>query len=144
MCEVWVVNNIWVFVSYIQLKLYGYLHNFINTLTIPFFIDKLQRINNDISDIIYSSKNEAELTETKKKLVQKKTLADRINVMGLADYLIMGNGDVQNNINQEMSVKEDLFEAIIGAVALDSDWNMEVLQDVIEIMLKKTSRLSDA
>jgi len=120
------------------------LHNFINTLTIPFFIDKLQRINNDISNIIYSSKNEAELTETKKKLVQKKTLADRINVMGLADYLIMGNGDVQNNINQEMSVKEDLFEAIIGAVALDSDWNMEVLQDVIEIMLKKTSRLSDA
>ena len=84
-------------------------------------------------------KNEAELTELKKKLVQKKTLADRITNLDLADYLIMGNGDIQKNINQEMSVKEDLFEAIIGAVALDSDWNMESLQDVIEIMLNPDS-----
>lgn len=90
---------------------------------------------NEESDEFSCSKNEAELTELKKKLVQKKTLADRINILDLADYLIMGNSDVQNNINQEMSVKEDLFEAIIGAVALDSDWDMETLQDVIEIIL---------
>lgn len=88
-------------------------------------------------------KNEAELTELKKKLVQKKTLADRINVLDLADYLIMGNGDIQNNINQEMSVKEDLFEAIIGAVALDSDWDMGELQDVVQIMLDPDSYLRD-
>ncbi len=84
-------------------------------------------------------KNEAELTDLKKKLVQKKTLADRIAILDLADYLLMGNGDIQKNINQEMSVKEDLFEAIIGAVALDSDWNMETLQDVIENMLDPES-----
>ncbi len=84
-------------------------------------------------------KNEAELTELKKKLVQKKTLADRIAILDLADYLIMGNGDVQKNINQQMSVKEDLFEAILGAVALDSNWNMEALQDVVEIMLNPDS-----
>lgn len=89
------------------------------------------------------SKNEAELTELKKKLVQKKTLADRINVLELADYLIMGNGDIQNNINQEISVKEDLFEAIIGAVALDSDWNTVELQDVVQIMLNPDSYLRD-
>ena len=88
-------------------------------------------------------KNEAQLTELKKKLVQKKTLADRINVLDLADYLIMGNGDVQNNINQQMSVKEDLFEAIIGAVALDSDWDIEVLQDIVQIMLNPDSYLKD-
>lgn len=89
------------------------------------------------------SETEAGLTELKKKLVQKKTLSDRIDILGLADYLIMGNGDVQNNINQEMSVKEDLFEAIIGAVALDSDWNMESLQDVVQIMLDPDSYLED-
>lgn len=89
------------------------------------------------------SKTEAELTELKKILVQKKTLADRINILDLADYLIMGNGDVQNNINQEMSVKEDLFEAIIGAVALDSDWDMEAMQDVVQIMLDPDSYLKD-
>lgn len=51
----------------------------------------------------------------------------------------MGNGDIQNNINKAISVKEDLFEAIIGAVALDSDWNTEALQDVVEIMLDPDS-----
>jgi len=42
-----------------------------------------------------------------------------------------------------MSVKEDLFEAIIGAVALDSDWDMEELQEVIQIMLDPDSYLKD-
>ncbi len=85
------------------------------------------------------SKTEAELTEIKKRLVQKKTLADRIDALDFADYLIMGNGDVQNNVNQSPSVKEDLFEAIIGAVALDSEWNMDALQDAVQIMLDPDS-----
>ena len=42
-----------------------------------------------------------------------------------------------------MSVKKDLFEAIIGAVALDSDWDMEELQEVIQIMLDPDSYLKD-
>lgn len=39
-------------------------------------------------------------------------------------------------------MKEDLFEAIIGAVALDSDWDMEELQEVIQIMLDPDSYLN--
>lgn len=88
-------------------------------------------------------KNEAELTERKKELVQKKTLADRINALDLADYLIMGNGDIQNNVNRELSVKEDLFEAIIGAVTLDSSWDIEEIQDVVQIMLDPDSYLEE-
>ena len=40
--------------------------------------------------------------------------------MGFAKHLVMGNSDIKNNVLNEMSVKEDLFEAIVGAVALDS------------------------
>lgn len=40
-------------------------------------------------------------------------------------------------------MKKDLFEAIIGAVALDSDWDMEELQEVIQIMLDPDSYLKD-
>ena len=104
------------------------------------FISDYEDFNpNEEFDEFECSKNEAELTELKKKLVQKKTLADRIEILDLADYLIMGNGDVLNNINKEISVKEDLFEAIIGAVALDSNWDIEALQDVIQIMLDPDS-----
>lgn len=87
-------------------------------------------------------KSEAELTELKKKLVQKKTLANRIDLLDFNNFLIMGNCDKQNNISEEDSVKEDLFEAILGAVALDSNWNLEELQGVVEIMLDPDSYLA--
>lgn len=109
-----------------------------------YFINDCEDFNPEEKFAEFScNKNEAELTEMKKKLVQKKTLADRITALDLADYLIMGNGDVQNNIHEEFSVKEDLFEAILGAVALDSDWNMEAIQDIVQIMLNPDSYLNE-
>lgn len=88
-------------------------------------------------------KTEAELTEMKKRLVQKKNLAERIDILGVADYLIMGKGDIQQNANEEYSVREDLFEAILGAIAVDSNWNMEAMQSAVEIMLAPESVLTD-
>ena len=79
--------------------------------------------------------SEGELTKLKQRMVEKKALSMRIDDLGLARFLIVGKGDEKNNASQTDSVKEDLFEAIIGAVALDSNWNFEKLQDVVEIML---------
>ena len=79
--------------------------------------------------------DENELSKIKSRMVNKKALARRMDELGFSEYLIMGKGDIQNNINQEDSVKEDLFEAIIGAVALDSGWDLKDLQQVVEIML---------
>lgn len=84
---------------------------------------------------------ENKLTELKKKLVEKKTLARRMDMLGLDEYLIMGKGDVNNHVYEEDSVKEDLFEAILGAVALDSQWNISELEDVVDIMLAPDSEL---
>lgn len=86
---------------------------------------------------------ENRLTEMKKRLVGKKTLAHRIDMLGLANYLIMGKGDCNNHVDEEDSVKEDLFEAILGAVALDSEWNISELQDVVHIMLAPDSELKE-
>ena len=70
-------------------------------------------------DEFYCEYSEGKLTEIKMHMVEKKTLAMRIDELGFADFLIMGKGDVQENISEEASVKEDLFEAIVGAVAID-------------------------
>lgn len=86
---------------------------------------------------------ESKLSELKKKMVQKSTLANRIDARGFADYLIMGNGDIKNKVDREASVMEDLFEAIIGAVALDSGWNLEDIQSAVELLLDSDSILSD-
>lgn len=81
------------------------------------------------------SRDEAELTELKKQLVQKNTLAERMRMLGIADYLLMGNGDVQRNAQKDSSVREDLFEAILGAVAIDSHWDMDKMEQAVLAML---------
>lgn len=78
---------------------------------------------------------EDNLSQIKSRMVNKKALARRMDELGFPEYLIMGKGDIKNNINQEDSVKEDLFEAIIGAVAIDSRWDLKDLQKVVEAML---------
>ena len=82
-----------------------------------------------------SDYNEGKLTEFKKKLVSKTMLAHRIDILGFNRYLIMGKGDWNNNVHEDASVKEDLFEAILGAVALDCSWNWEKIDVVLEAML---------
>lgn len=80
-------------------------------------------------------RTEGELTEIKKQIVQTSFLANAIERLELENYLLMGKGDIKNNVQNEPHVKEDLFEAIVGAVAIDSSWNIPVLESVIEKML---------
>ena len=82
-----------------------------------------------------SKKTEGQLTDIKKNLVCRKMLAHRIDVLGFVDYLLMGKGDIGQNAQHLDSVKEDLFEAIIGAVAIDCYWDTETLEDVVDTML---------
>ena len=100
-------------------------------------------IESEDFDEFVCKKDESELTEIKKALVQKATLAERIDILRLADFLIMGKGDIQKKAHKEASVKEDLFEAILGAVAIDSNWDMSRLQSAVEIMLDPDSLLGD-
>lgn len=87
--------------------------------------------------------DEGKLTRLKSKMVEKKTLARRMDELGFGEHLIMGRSDIQNNVNEEYSVKEDLFEAIIGAVAIDSGWNLKDIQSVVEVMLEPETFLQN-
>ena len=78
---------------------------------------------------------EGVFSEIKSQLVQSKTLAKTIEELGLEKCLIMGKGDIKKEVQKEMSVKEDLFEAIIGAVAIDSKFDLETISDVVENLI---------
>ncbi|VEU58759.1 ribonuclease III domain-containing protein [Mycoplasmopsis gallinacea] len=80
-------------------------------------------------------KTEGSLTNLKKRLVNKRTLANRIEEMDLEDLLYMGKGDIKQKRHEEASVKEDLFEAILGAIAIDSNWDPKSLEESVEMML---------
>ena len=79
--------------------------------------------------------SEGEMTEIKKQVVQTNFLARAIEALELENYLLMGKGDIKNNVQSEPHVKEDLLEAIIGAVAIDSSWDMIAIEKVIDKML---------
>lgn len=98
-------------------------------------MDRYGYQNDDGEFLTQKYKSEGSLTDIKKKLVNKKMLAHRIDLMGFQDYLYMGKGDIQNSQQTEPSVKEDLFEAILGAIAIDSNWDPDALENSVNFML---------
>ena len=98
--------------------------------------------NEDFNEYV-SDYRENKLTEMKRLLVEGKTLAKRIDMLGFSKYLILGKGDIKNKVYRNDSVKEDLFEAILGAVALDSNWDIPTLEEVVDRMLDPYSYISD-
>lgn len=90
---------------------------------------------NQWNEFYFDGQNEGSLTDLKAKLVCKKNLSERITALGFHHFLFMGTSDISNQVENEDSAKEDLFEAILGAVALDSKWNIESMQNVVEAML---------
>ena len=87
--------------------------------------------------------DEGELTRLKQKMVQKTALAKRMDELDIARFLRVGKGDSLNDVISSESVREDLFEAILGAVALDSNWNFDEIQQVVEIMLHPDAFIED-
>ncbi len=85
--------------------------------------------------------NEQKLTEIKKKLVCKEMLARCISDLAIQNHLIMGEGDVKQGMEENDSVKEDLFEAILGAIAIDSNYDMNVLEGAVDVMLDPIEKL---
>lgn len=85
---------------------------------------------------IVAHKNESDFTELKKVIVSNKTLAKRIDKLGFAKYMYLGDSDIENNVITQEKVKADLFEAILGAIAIDSNWNPDDLQKSVKFMLQ--------
>lgn len=83
-----------------------------------------------------STKTEGELTKIKANYVNGTDLARHIDNLNLARFLILGKADENNNVRNKQAAKEDLFESIIGAVALASNFQNEVIDKVCERMLE--------
>ena len=92
--------------------------------------------DNDTEEFcIVAHKNESDFTEIKKEIVSNKTLAKRIDRLGFAEFMYLGDSDIDNNVVEQEKVKADLFEAILGAITIDSGWNAETLQNSVATML---------
>ena len=84
---------------------------------------------------IKTNQTESDFTEIKKKIVCNEYLSSLIDMVSFSDYLLLGRSDIDNRVNNETKVKADLLEAIIGAIAIDSKWDMPLLEEVCNRML---------
>lgn len=105
--------------------------------------DYYDKENDNDEFCIVAHKNESDFTQLKKEIVSNKTLAKRIDKFGFAKYLYLGDTDVKNNVVTQEKVKADLFEAILGAIAIDSNWNHDIIQNSVEVMLQIENFLED-
>ena len=87
---------------------------------------------------------EGDFSNIRSKLADKKNLSDNIERLGLHSFLIMGEGDAKLGIAKERSVMEDLFESVIGAIYIDSDFDMKAVISSVELMLDLSVYLSAA
>ena len=93
--------------------------------------DKAKRYEHGISTELC----EGDFSNIKSKLSDKSNLSRATEALGLEKYLIMGEGDTKLNIWREPSVKEDLFESIIGAIYIDCKQDMKCVIQAVGRML---------
>ena len=64
--------------------------------------------------------HEGVLSKNRAMIVSKEPLAEEIDHLDLARFLIVGKGENLESISSQSKVKSDIFESIIGAIYLDS------------------------
>lgn len=104
----------------------------LSTIIVSFFIDECTE---KYSFGIRASLKEGDFSTLKSNLADKANLSRSMARLGLADYLLIGEGDAKLGIASEPSVMEDLFESIIGAVYIDSGKDLALVGRVVEGML---------
>ena len=72
---------------------------------------------------------EGELSRLRASLVRGETLADIATQLDLGEHLILGPGEMKSGGFRRRSILADAFEALIGAIYLDSD--MDTVRKVV-------------
>lgn len=103
---------------------------------LDFFVTKMmyKKFSRIVNSELVSDKNEGELTRLKSVIVSRESLSLCMLNSKFSQFLYLGKNDEQNRF--EKDVNEDLFEAIIGAVAADSNWNSAELEKLCKTMLQ--------
>ena len=96
-------------------------HNF-NNQRLEFLGDAILQLV--ITEYLYqhfSAEAEGQLTKLRSRLVSRESLRVRAAALDLGQYLVIGRGEEASGGRKRASTLADAYEALIGAVYLDSD-----------------------
>ena len=74
--------------------------------------------------------NEGNLTKIRSHFVSKEYLSKRATALGLDKLILYGTGEEPTE-----SSREDMMEALIGAVTVDCNWDWDVMTDVVDKLI---------
>ncbi len=89
----------------------------------------------------FPNADEGELSRLRAFLVKEKALFELAQQLDIGDFINLGGGELKSGGFRRASILSDTFEAIIGAVYLDSDF-LTVEKFVLNIYQKNLSALS--
>lgn len=78
-----------------------------------------------VSDFLYNSKSlpkEGAMTKLRSQMVCEKSFSNMAKYLDLGKYLMMGHGEYISGGSEKPSVLADTFEAVFGAIYLDSGY----------------------
>ncbi len=111
--------------SYLELALSHRSVGPLNNERLEFLGDSL--LGAVISEALYlkfPKLKEGELSRLRSHLVRGETLAAMAKEMHLEDHILLGGGELKSGGHRRASIQADTVEAIIGAVFLDSDFQV--------------------
>ncbi len=85
----------------------------------------------------YKSRQEGDLTKIRAAVVCEKALAKYAKEIGLGDFLYLGNGEDKNNGRNRASITSDAFEALLGALYIDSGYDADRVSQFLLNFVKK-------
>ena len=77
-----------------------------------------------------SKYSEGDLSKLRMQFVSKEYLSKRAVELGLDEFILYGAGDSKSS-----GSLEDMIEALVGAVAIDSNWDSNALESVVDRLL---------
>ena len=85
--------------------------------------------------------DEGQLSRLRAFLVKEKALSELAAELNFSQFLILGSGELKSGGFRRASILSDTFEAIIGAVLLDSDYQI-AQQYILKLYQEKLAALS--
>lgn len=86
---------------------------------------------------------ENRFTTIKQDFISNENFARIIDEWGIIDCLLVGKSDEKNEVHKQTKIKADLFESIIGAIAVESNWDDEILEKVVNQALNIDEKIDE-
>lgn len=93
------------------------------------------RTRKDKNERLVSEYSKDDMSRLEDRIVNNQHIAQRMRILGLNQYLIMSRGEERNHEENSDSILSKLFEAIIGAVAVDSGYDPDTVSRVVLRMM---------